>query len=87
MIKMEMKKAVGTSLLIITFSSFFGFMGDIGNQTIDWNFLLPFSGIALMGILIGSKLSNFIPTVVLKKYFAYFTLIMGITTITLEVFR
>src|SRR5690606_4398040 len=36
--KLPMKLAVGTSLLIIAAKSLIGFLGDIGNQPIDWSF-------------------------------------------------
>lgn len=72
-----MKQAVGTSLLIIAVKSLIGFTGDWSNYTIDWPLLLSFSGIAIAGILVGSKLSDFISGKKLKPAFGYFVLIMG----------
>ncbi|MBO6631469.1 MAG: sulfite exporter TauE/SafE family protein, partial [Psychroserpens sp.] len=37
--KLPMKKAVATSLLIIAIKSLIGFLGDVENLTIDWQFL------------------------------------------------
>jgi hypothetical protein len=44
----------------------------------DWPFLLGFSALAVVGIFVGSKLSNFVPSEKLKPAFGWFTLIMGI---------
>jgi len=74
---LPMKKAVGTSLVIIAVNSLIGFSGDIQNLMIDWEFLLPFSLLTLIGVLIGGKLSKFIPNKKLKKGFGYFILIMS----------
>ena len=57
----EMKVAVGTSLIIIAFKSLLGFfIGDALTMTIDWMFLTVFTLISFVGIFIGSYLSNFI---------------------------
>lgn len=53
-------------------------MGDVATLDIDWNFLLLFSAIAVVGIFIGSYLTNFIPPKKLKKGFGWFVLLMGI---------
>ena len=38
-----MKKAVGTSLIIVTINSLIGFMGDVQTLDIEWAFLLTFT--------------------------------------------
>ena len=72
-----MKKAVGTSLLIIALNSLIGFTGDIGQQHIDWPFLLLIAAIAVAGIIIGTWLSRKIAGAKLKKGFGWFVLAMG----------
>ncbi|MFL0354588.1 sulfite exporter TauE/SafE family protein [Xanthomarina sp. GH4-25] len=74
---LPMKKAVGTSLLIIAINSLIGFTGDFGHLDIDWLFLLKFTAISVIGIFTGSYLSNFIEGKKLKKGFGWFVLIMG----------
>lgn len=74
---LSMKMAVGTSLLIIAVKSLIGFIGDVQNYNIDWQFLLSFGALAVLGIVIGSKLSNFVPGQKLKPAFGWFVLIMG----------
>ena len=80
-----MKKAVGTSLIIVTINSLIGFMGDVQTLDIDWLFLLTFTGISIIGIILGVFLSKFITGEKLKKSFGFFTLIMAIYIIYKEV--
>ncbi len=72
-----MKKAVGTSLVIITINSLIGFIGDVQTLDIEWNFLLTFTAISILGIIVGVFLSKFISGKKLKKSFGYFILVMA----------
>jgi uncharacterized membrane protein YfcA len=80
-----MKKAVGTSLIIITINSLIGFMGDVQTLSIEWMFLLTFTLISVIGIIVGVFLSKYISGEKLKKSFGFFTLIMAIYIIYNEV--
>jgi uncharacterized membrane protein YfcA len=82
--KLPMKMAVGTSLLIIAAKSLIGFLGDLSSQTIDWQMLLIFTSLSIVGIFIGSALSKKINEQVLKTGFGWFVLVMGIYIITKE---
>jgi len=75
---LPMKKAVGTSLIIIAANSLFGFLGDItAGQVIDYPFILLMAGIAVSGILVGNYFSQFIEGHKLKRGFGWFVLLMG----------
>ena len=81
----EMKVAIGTSLVIIAFKSLLGFfIGDAIKMEIDWEFLFTFTGIAIVGIYIGSYLSNFIDGAKLKKAFGYLIFIMALFIFYME---
>ncbi len=83
--KLDMKTAVGTSLLIISVNTLVGFLGDLTTNIIfDWNLLILFSGLALIGIYIGIKISKLIDGKKLKPIFGWFILFMGIYIITKE---
>jgi uncharacterized membrane protein YfcA len=82
--KLPMKMAVGTSLLIIAAKSLIGFLGDLSSQTIDWQMLLIFTSLSIVGIFIGSALSKKINEKILKTGFGWFVLVMGIYIITKE---
>ena len=84
---LPMKQAVGTSLLIIFINSSIGFGGDLYIGTpVDYIFLLEISGMALLGMLIGTRLSKKIDGTKLKPLFGWFVLIMGIYIIMREIF-
>lgn len=82
--KLPMKKAVATSLLIISIKSLIGFIGDVENLTIDWVFLMKFTGLSIIGIFIGVWMNKFIHGKNLKKGFGWFVLIMGIYILAKE---
>jgi uncharacterized membrane protein YfcA len=76
--KLPMKKAVGTSLLIIAAKSLIGFTGDLSAQTMDWPLLLVVTLMAVLGIFLGNTLSKKIDGGKLKKGFGWFVLVMGL---------
>lgn len=76
---LEMKTAVATSLLVIAIKSLVGFLGDLGGeQQLDWAFLGGFSVFTVVGALLGSWSSKFVPGDKLKPAFGWFVLLMGI---------
>ncbi|GIW22409.1 MAG: UPF0721 transmembrane protein [Candidatus Sericytochromatia bacterium] len=75
---LEMKEAVATSLFIITIKSLIGFLGDVENQKLDWNFLMLISIFTIIGSFLGTFLSKKISSEKLKPAFGYFIMIMGI---------
>lgn len=86
LMKLPMKEAIGTSLLIIALNSLIGFLGDIGRHPIDWTFISIISAIAISGIFIGGYFNQKVNADKLKKGFGWFVLIMGIYIIVKEVF-
>ena len=85
--KMPMKLAVGTSLFIIAAKSLLGFIGDVqGNQAIDWNLLMVFTILSIIGIFIGIFLSKKVDNDKLKTAIGWFVLFMGIYILIKELF-
>ncbi len=83
----EMKVAIGTSLIIIAAKSLSGFfLGDAFTMDIDWQFLSIFTSLSFVGIFIGSYLSNFIDGAKLKKGFGYFIFVMAAFIFYMEFF-
>ena len=78
LLTMPMKKAIGTSLTIISITSLFGFAVDLWQQSIEWSLLLPITGAALIGIIAGTRLNRNIDSSKLKKGFGWFVLTMGL---------
>jgi len=83
-LKLPMKKAVGTSLLIITLNTLSSFIGGMIHTHIEWEKLLIFTILSVGGIFIGFGLSNKIPGPKLKPIFGWFVLSMGIFIILKE---
>ncbi len=79
--KLPMKKAVGTSLLIMAVKSLIGFGGSLRDLQVDWAILLPFTGIAALGILVGATFVKKVQPAKLKVGFGWFVLGMGIFVI------
>lgn len=85
--KMPMKLAVGTSLFIIAAKSLIGFIGDLqGDEIIDWDLLVIFTVLSILGIFIGIYLSKKIEGKRLKVAFGWFVLVMGIYVFIKELF-
>ncbi len=83
---LNMKRAVATSLFIITMNSIFGFLSTMKMVSHDWTFLLIFSGISIVGMLLGIGISKKMDGKKLKPLFGYIVLAMGIFIIVKELF-
>ena len=74
---LSMKRAIGTSLLVIAMKSFAGFAGFAGHVSIDYALTLGFVGAAVVGTLVGVSLARRIEASKLRKGFAIFVLVMA----------
>ncbi|MBL6657961.1 MAG: sulfite exporter TauE/SafE family protein [Flavobacteriales bacterium] len=79
----DMKEAIGTSLIIISIKSLFGFLGELSNP-IDWDLMLLFTLLSIIGINIGIFISKHLNSQVLKKSFGIFVLLMAIVILINE---
>lgn len=75
--KIPMKQAVGTSLLVIAMKSATGFLGYLGQVAVPWAFITLFTVVAMVGILGGTYLVQFVSQAALKRAFAVFLIVMG----------
>jgi uncharacterized membrane protein YfcA len=79
LVRLPIKIAIGTSLVIISIKSLIGFLGDLGSgQIIDWTFLLSFTTFSIVGMFFGIYATKYIKAEALKKGFAWFVLLMAI---------
>lgn len=86
LLKIPIRKAIGTSLVIITVNSLIGFLGDIDHITINWSLLLKLLSITIIGVGVGNFLQKRIRTEHLKPIFGWFILIAGIYILIKELF-
>ena len=83
--RLEIKQAVATSLIIITFNSLIGFTTDLTFLNIDWYFLISFTMFSVSGIFLGTHLSTLVKESTLKTNFARFMVLMALVIIFKEV--
>ena len=80
---LPMHLAIGTSLCIIALKSITGFIKyiDVMEQaglSINWNLVLIFGAIGIVGSFIGGKMGEYVPQQRLKRIFAVFLVLMGV---------
>lgn len=85
--KMPIKVAIGTSLLIIGMNSLVGFLTDLSQHEVDWSFVLSITTISILGVITGSLLSRRISGEKLKLGFGWFVLLMGIYILVREILQ
>ena len=76
--RVDMKTAIGTTLIIIAMNSLFSFATSYSTAIIDWNILIKFSLGSILGILIGTFLADKIHGYQLKKIFGCFVLTLSV---------
>jgi uncharacterized membrane protein YfcA len=84
---LDMKKAVGTSLIIIALNALIGFIGSLDSfQHSDFRFLALFSSMSIFGMILGIYLSKRIDGSKLKIGFGWLILFTGTYIILKELF-
>lgn len=85
---LPMRRALGTSLVLVAANSFIGFLGDVhSNANMDWKFLLLFSAFSIAGVFTGTYLQRHIHAGQLKKYFGWFILLVAVLMVVKELTR
>ena len=84
--RLTIKQAVATSLVIITFNSLIGFTTDLSFLKIEWDFLILFTALSIVGIFVGTYISGFVRESTLKSNFARFMIVMAAVIIFKELF-
>lgn len=83
---LDMRRAVGTSLLVISISALSGFLADLSEGVLfNWVFLLAFTGFTLVGVVLGAWLNSRLPVGRLRQAFGYFVLVMGVFILLKEI--
>lgn len=81
---LPMKRAVGTSLALIMISCSAGVVRYHGSLDLDWPAIALFTGVALLGVALGSRLVIHASQVVLRRGFAVFLLVMGAVVLLVD---
>ena len=77
LMRLTLREAVGTSLLIITGTCVVGFLGYLGHVRLDWAAMALVAAGTLPGIALGGYLHRFVPQSILRRGFAAFLVIMA----------
>ena len=81
---LDMKKAIGTSLLVIGVQSMIGFLAGLPDANPEWHLLLKITALSVMGFFAGNYLSEKISAGMLRNTFGWFVLCIGIYIILKE---
>jgi uncharacterized membrane protein YfcA len=84
--KLPMKKAIASSIFIISIKSIVGFLGDLSHTVIDWKFLSIIIVLATIGIITGNFLNKKMDGAKLKKGFGWFVLAMSLVIFIEQIF-
>ncbi|MFZ9519427.1 MAG: sulfite exporter TauE/SafE family protein [Silvanigrellaceae bacterium] len=78
LVGLDMKRAVGTSLVVIASKSLIGFAGDLSAGTvINMPVLVTVTSASLVGMVVGTLLVAKVSSARLKPAFGWFVLVMG----------
>ncbi|MEG3614380.1 sulfite exporter TauE/SafE family protein [Isoptericola haloaureus] len=81
---LPMSVAVGTSLLVIGMKSFAGLAGYLTSVSLDWGLVAAVTAAAVVGSLIGARLTTRVPEAALRRGFGWFVLVMGVVVLVQE---
>jgi uncharacterized membrane protein YfcA len=85
--KLDMKRAVATSLLLICVNSAVGVIADMrAGLDYDWPFVLTFTALTTVGIVIGTLLGKRVHATHLRQGFGWFVLLIGVGVLVRELF-
>jgi uncharacterized membrane protein YfcA len=82
---LPMPVAVGTSLIVIAMKSFAGLGGYLSSVQIDWSVALAVTAAAVVGALIGARLTSMVNPDALRKAFGWFVLAMSSVILAQEI--
>ncbi|MBP1820978.1 sulfite exporter TauE/SafE family protein [Mycobacterium sp. OAE908] len=82
---LPMPVAVGTALVVISMNSFAGLAGHLSSAQIDWRLAGAVTAAALIGTLVGARLTALVNPATLRKAFGWFVLVMASVILAEEV--
>jgi uncharacterized protein len=84
---LDMKHAVASSMVLICVNSAIGVGVDMAQGMVyDWNLVLQFTGLTVIGIITGTLLSRKINSNQLRASFGWLVLVIGLTVLGIELF-
>ncbi len=85
--RLDVRKAVGTSLALMALNSGVGVASDLSQGiAYNWELILPFTLLTTAGIIIGARLAHRINTLHIKRGFGWFVITLGAAVAAHELF-
>ncbi|MGP4057903.1 MULTISPECIES: sulfite exporter TauE/SafE family protein [Mycobacteriaceae] len=81
---LPMPAAIGTSLVVVAMQSLAGLAGHLTGVRIDWSLAAMVTAAAVVGGLIGGRLTGRVDPETLRKLFGWFVLLMAAVILALE---
>lgn len=78
---LDMRKAVGTSLLVIAINSAAGFLGHLGGDHLELGLVALLTAAAVAGALLGERLARHVATTKLRRGFGLLVIAVGLTVV------
>lgn len=80
--RLPMRQAIGTSLLVIAMNSFAGLAGHLASVSVPWATVLAVTAAAVVGSVVGGRLTGRVHPAHLRRGFGWFVLAMGLCVLT-----
>lgn len=81
---MDMRDAVGSSLVVIALNSAAGVLGHLGESSVSWLLIGLLLAGGLPGLLIGTRLAHRLPVARLRQGFAVLVILLGATLLAIN---
>ena len=78
---LDMRRAVGTSLLVIAINSAAGFLGHLGGGGLDLGLIAVLTAAAVAGAVVGERVARHLSTSKLRRGFGLIVIVVGVTVV------
>lgn len=85
LIGMDMRDAVGSSLVVIALNSAAGLLGHLGESGVSWVLIALLLAGGLPGLLTGTRLAQRLPVAQLRQGFAVMVVLLGVLLLVINV--
>ena len=82
---MDMRDAVGSSLVVIAINSAAGLLGHLDDGALNWALIGTLLAGGAPGLLLGARLARRLPPARLRQSFAVFVVLLGVTLLAINI--
>lgn len=81
---MDMRDAVGSSLIVIAINSGAALLGHLSDSSLNWTLIAPLAAGGFVGLLVGTRVASKLPARLLRQGFAVFVILLGVTLLVIN---